>query len=69
MKSANIETSERLQRVAKFLEDGEEHSTMEIIQSCCVCAVNSIVSELRDNGMDIRCRREGGAWYYRLVTL
>jgi len=65
MRAANIKTSERLQRVAQFLADGRERSTMEIIQECQVCAVNSIVAELRDNGLQIHCRREGDTWYYR----
>jgi hypothetical protein len=65
MKAANITTSERLQRVAQFLTDGRERSTMEIIRECNVCAVNSIIAELRDNGLPVHCRREGDTWYYR----
>jgi len=26
------------------------------------------VSELRANGMAIDCKRDGGAWYYRVVA-
>lgn len=65
MKAASLKNSERLQRVAQFLDDGRERSTMEIIQECNVCAVNSIIAELRDNGLIIHCRREGDSWYYR----
>lgn len=66
MHSATLNGSRRLQRVRKLLADGKPHSTMEIIQRANVCAVNSIVSELRANGMAIDCRREGRRWYYRL---
>jgi len=69
MKSANLTTSDRLQRVAQYLADGRERSTMDIIRECNVCAVNSIIAELRDNGLIIDCRREGDSWYYRLVTV
>lgn len=65
MKAANIETSPRLQRVDNLLANGGEFTTLEIIAHCGVCAVNSIVSELRANGRDISCHRVGRAWYYR----
>jgi len=65
MKAASLKSSERLQRVDQFLDDGRERSTMEIINECQVCAVNSIIAELRDNGLIIHCRREGDTWYYR----
>lgn len=67
MNHANIQTSERLQRVDKFLSDGLFHSTLEIIDGTRVCAVNSIVSELRENGRDIICRQKGRIFYYRMV--
>jgi hypothetical protein len=64
MKAANLSTSPRLQRVAGLLEDGLEHSTMEIVQAAQVCAVNSIIAELRANGLVILCRRCGDIWVY-----
>lgn len=64
MKAAHLATSPRLQRVAALLADGQEHSTMEIIQAAGVCAVNSIVAELRTNGLQILCRRCGDIWVY-----
>ncbi len=67
MKAADLRNSDRLQRVDRLLADGREYSTLEIISMCQVCAVNSIISELRANGRRIRCRREGGHWYYRRV--
>jgi len=66
MHNARIEKSPRLQRVVELLADGREYSTREIIAHADICAVNSAVSELRVNGKKIRCRREGGAWYYKM---
>lgn len=64
MKAAHLATSPRLQRVAELLADGREHTTLEIVQAAQVCAVNSIVSELRANGLQILCRRCGDVWVY-----
>ena len=74
MHAANVSTSPRLQRVLGFLSDGGEHSTLEIITGAQVCAVNSCVAELRDNGYDITCRQaDGGSrgervWLYQLQS-
>ena len=65
MHSARLSRSDRLQRVAAFLLDGRYHTTMEIVQAANVCAVNSIVSELRANGMRISCQRTGDIWLYQ----
>ncbi len=65
MHAARLERSARLQRVDSLLADGAEHSTLEIIRRAQVCAVNAAVAELRANGRRIRCRQEGGVWYYR----
>lgn len=62
--AARLEFSPRLQRVADLLADGAEHTTMDIIQAAGVCAVNSIVAELRSNGLHILCRRCGDVWVY-----
>ncbi len=64
--AARLSTSERLQRVSKVLADGQPHTTLDLIQKAQVCAVNSIASELRRNGLPIRCWREGDVWYYQL---
>lgn len=66
MNAAKLSKSARLQRVAAILQDGAEHSTMEIIERAHVCAVNSIVAELRANGRTIHCQRRGNAWFYRM---
>ena len=65
MNAANLDKSDRLKRVARYLSDGNWHSTREIVHGAEVCAVNSIVSELRVNGKRIECRRMNGNFYYR----
>ena len=67
--SARLETSERLQRVLEVLSDGKPHTTREIIMAADVCAVNTIVSELRDNGCSIDCapvKGKRGVYAYTL---
>ena len=64
MHSAKIENSVRLQRVLKVLKDKARHTTRDIIRKAKVCAVNSIISELRDNGLKIECERVANRWYY-----
>ena len=72
MHAARIEHSPRLGRVAALLADGKEHSTLDIVLDARVCAVNSIVAELRENGFTISCRqvhRDGERiWLYRLIA-
>jgi hypothetical protein len=64
MHAAKLDKSDRLQRVDALLSDGRMYSTMAIIEAACVCAVNTIISELRRNGRVIYCRRYGSAWFY-----
>lgn len=67
MKSAKLKSSHRLQRVLGVLSDGQEHSTRDIVYEADVCAVNSIIAELRANGVAIRCRRMGrNVFMYRI---
>lgn len=73
MHAAHIDRSERLQRVEALLSDGAEHSTLDIVTGAQVCAVNSIISELRANGREIVCRQATGyagqrVWLYRMIT-
>lgn len=67
MHFARTEKSPRLQRVLKKLRDGNKHTTLDLIQEANVCAVNSIISELRMNGHDITCKRKGDVWEYQLL--
>lgn len=70
MKAASIETSQRLQRVLWLLLDERWHTTREIIELAQVCAVNSIIAELRANGVEIETRCMGrGVYAYRLAAL
>lgn len=65
-------TSPRLQRVIAHLKDGRWHTTRDILRAADVCAVNTVVSELRANGCDIKCKRlriEGALRYaYKLIN-
>jgi hypothetical protein len=66
MKAASLEKSDRLNRVHDLLLQGGEFSTMDIIKQANVCAVNSIISELRENGIGVSCQRKGERWFYKL---
>jgi biotin operon repressor len=68
MNAANFDKSDRLQRVYKLLKKGGEYTTLEIIQRAGVCAVNSIISELRQQGYQITCQRRADKWFYRLIA-
>ncbi len=69
MHYARIEASPRLQRVAAVLADGRAHSTLDIVQGAQVCAVNSIIAELRANGWAIACTRRGDVWWYQATHI
>ena len=64
---AKIEESDRLRRVHQLLCDGGWHGTWDIMQSAEVCAVNTVMAELRANGFAIETRCAGrGRYEYRL---
>ena len=68
MNHASIETSKRLQRLLFHLSDGAEHTTLDCIVNTGLCAINSAVAEIRENGFKIRCRCiSRGVFAYRLV--
>ena len=72
MHAALLGHSPRLDRVDELLSDGREYSTLEIGLIAKVCAVNSIVAELRANGREITCRqitdtKGGRIWVYRMT--
>ena len=72
MHAARLERSDRLRRVHELLSDGQPRSTFEIVQDAGVCAVNSIIAELRDGGAVIECRQATAwsgkrIWLYRMV--
>lgn len=68
MHHARLSKSTRLQRVARLLSDGKLYSTRQIIRAARVCAVNSVVAELRENGKHIECARIGKNWFYRMAS-
>lgn len=70
MHAAKLENSPRLQRVLAYLRRHGAATTLEIAQACTVCAVNSIVDELRANGFTIVCQAVKGArgvYRYELI--
>lgn len=68
MNYAKLENSPRLQRVARVLHRHKRPlTTLDIINKAGICAVNSAISELRGNGIDIKCWRKGSVWYYQEV--
>lgn len=70
MNAARLEKSARLQRVYAALQKHGALTTMQIIQTANVCAVNSIISELRANNIRIDCKcLEPGVYQYRLERL
>ena len=74
MNYVRLSHSPRLQRVHELLNQGGEHSTLEISIRAGVIAISSIISELRAQGADIRCRqirsKQTGEriWVYRMVS-
>lgn len=59
MHFARLNTSDRLQRALAVLKDaGGEISTLELSRKARVCAVSSVISELRRNGAVIDCRQQ-----------
>ncbi len=66
MNAADIDRSERLQKVANLLGRGGEYTTLDIIQMAGVCAVNSIISEHRANGYSIDRQRRANKGFYRM---
>ena len=55
MHYAKLENSERLRRVRDLLLRGP-HTTRQIVQEADVCAVNSIIAELKANDIPIQCK-------------
>lgn len=69
MHAAKIDESPRLQKVRDFLRRNGSATTLEIIQGCNVCAVNSIIAELRANGFSVSCNAVKGKRGVYLYTL
>lgn len=70
MHAAKINDSPRLQKVLNYLRYHGARTTMEIALGCKVCAVNSIIAELRENGYTVDCQAvkgQRGVYQYRLI--
>lgn len=67
MNHAILKKSPRLKRVLKLLRRGGAYTTRQIMRQAHVCAVNSCISELRENGFRIGCKRIArDRWQYML---
>ena len=66
MHFADISSSTRLQRILKVLQKGGKFTTRDLIRKSGQCAINSIVSEIRANGIAVECERVKNRWYYWL---
>ena len=64
MKAAKM-NSPRLQRTLTLLNNGGEYSTLDIVIGANVMAVSAVISELRQHGVEIECKRRGNIWYYK----
>jgi len=70
MHAARLEDSPRLQRVLAFLRRHGPATTIEIVKGCDVCAVNSIIAEIRANGFTVEChavKGQRGVYRYELI--
>jgi hypothetical protein len=68
MNAAKLEKSYRLQRVLDQLRCHPNGiSSMTLIRNAQVVAPGTVVSELRHQGYDIDCKREGQVWTYKLA--
>ena len=68
MNHARFETSDRLQKTLEYLIDGKPRSTREIMHGADICAVNSAVDELRENGFDVPCIKKSRPAIYQLIN-
>lgn len=73
MHAARLATSPRLLRALRALKEaGGPLSTMDLVKGASICAVNSVIAELRANGAEITCRQEldekgRRRWLYELT--
>ncbi len=72
MHHGRLSTSPRLQRALRVLQRADgEISTYDLSRQAGICAVNSVIAELRANGAEIICRQEHKdgqrRFYYTLI--
>lgn len=56
---ARVSHSKRLQRLLSVLSDGGWHTTLDLVKKAKICAVNTAVHELRQNGYGVECKCMG----------
>lgn len=76
MKHRKLSKNATLQKVFRYLKGARDRgdgtvTTRDILIHTGICAVNSVIGELRENGCEISCeqrRDEDGKprWHYRL---
>ena len=69
-KNATLQRVLKVLRIARSQGDGSI-TTMQISKRAKILAVNSVISELRENGCDISCEQRVDTlgqrrWFYRL---
>jgi len=74
MHPGHLSTSPRLRRALRALQAAKgEISTYDLARQAQICAVNSVIAELRANGAEITCRqvaKDGRRrFYYTLVKV
>jgi len=58
MHHASLHKSPRLRRTLKVLQQAKgEVSTLDLSRKANICAVSTVVAELRENGAEIICRQ------------
>lgn len=68
MHAAKLNKSDRLRRVLRVLKTHKRPlTTREVMDKSNTCALSACISELREQGKDIKCWRVGGLWYYLMV--
>ena len=75
MHFASLKKSARLRRTLDVMEwrKGQWLTTRDLIVEAHICAVNSVIAELRANGCDIQCEQQPAEtgerrWAYRLKS-
>jgi hypothetical protein len=76
MKHRKLSKNQTLQKVFRYLRGARSRgdgtvTTRDILIHTGICAVNSVIGELRENGCEISCEQRRDAdgkprWHYRL---
>jgi hypothetical protein len=63
MHYAKLEGSARLQRTLAVLKRGGRFTARQLAHEADICAVNTAVDELRENGINVQCECVGRGRY------